>query len=212
MSRRIWRGHVISATYTECGYHMKKTSPAPHPCDVFLFSIILYHQRSIYLYLRALIWIHHIVITQSSFYSPFYLEIMLNIIAMLMTGWKTVALGALIACVLWYWISYHMSPLRRYPGPTLAGKQIMRLLSANIAQWFCQWRISSLTFIGWTNLWRVIQVVSGDYAPRIKKLHEKYGPIVRLGPNLIDLDLPELSSEVYGTDGRWNKVCTISAP
>ncbi|KAK0649763.1 cytochrome P450 [Cercophora newfieldiana] len=83
-----------------------------------------------------------------------------------------------IACFLWFWVAYQTSPLRKYPGPFLAG---------------------------FTNLWRLWQVVSADYAPRMKKLHEKYGPVVRIGPNLLDLDLPEISRVVYNTDGKWVK-------
>ncbi|TPX14547.1 uncharacterized protein E0L32_005239 [Thyridium curvatum] len=84
------------------------------------------------------------------------------------------------AITFWIWSigSYLNSPLRRYPGPFLAR---------------------------WTNIWRLLQVISGEYAPRMKKLHEKYGPIVRLGPNLLDLDLPELSRVIYNTDGKWMK-------
>jgi hypothetical protein len=39
----------------------------------------------------------------------------------------------------------------------------------------------------------------------MKKLHEKYGPIVRIGPNLLDLDIPDLYRIIYGTDGKWIK-------
>lgn len=39
----------------------------------------------------------------------------------------------------------------------------------------------------------------------MKRLHEKYGPVVRIGPNLLDLDLPELSRVIYNTDGKWVK-------
>lgn len=39
----------------------------------------------------------------------------------------------------------------------------------------------------------------------MKKLHEKYGPVVRIGPNLIDIDIPEMSKVIYGTDPRWVK-------
>jgi hypothetical protein len=42
----------------------------------------------------------------------------------------------------------------------------------------------------------------------IKKLHEKYGPVVRIGPNLLDLDYPELIKILYGTDCKWRKVGT----
>ncbi|KAK3694224.1 cytochrome P450 [Podospora appendiculata] len=82
------------------------------------------------------------------------------------------------ACFLWFFVSYHTSPLKRYPGPFLDG---------------------------WTNLWRLWVVYRADYAHTVKKLHEKYGPVVRLGPNLLDLDLPELSRVVYSTDGKWRK-------
>ncbi|KAM7193310.1 putative cytochrome P450 pisatin demethylase-like [Rhypophila sp. PSN 637] len=79
---------------------------------------------------------------------------------------------------LWFLAAYQTSPLKKYPGPFLAG---------------------------WTNLWRLWQVITGEYAPRMKKLHDKYGPIVRIGPNLLDLDFPELSRVIYSTDGKWVK-------
>ncbi|KAK3896552.1 cytochrome P450 monooxygenase mpaDE, partial [Staphylotrichum tortipilum] len=58
---------------------------------------------------------------------------------------------------------------------------------------------------GWTNLWRLFVVRSGNYHHRVRKLHEKYGPVVRIGPNLLDLDYPELIKTVYGTDESWLK-------
>jgi hypothetical protein len=63
---------------------------------------------------------------------------------------------------------------------------------------------------GWTNLWRFWLVIRGEYAMTMKKLHEKHGPVVRLGPNLLDLDFPELSKIIYGTDGKWRKVSTTT--
>lgn len=50
------------------------------------------------------------------------------------------------------------------------------------------------------------QVYTGRYHLIIKKLHEEYGPIVRIGPNLLDLDYPELNKVIYTTDGKWKKV------
>ncbi|KAK3940293.1 Pisatin demethylase [Diplogelasinospora grovesii] len=78
----------------------------------------------------------------------------------------------------WFALSYFTSPLRKYPGPFLAG---------------------------WTNLWRLYIVQTGDYQNIIKKLHEKYGPVVRIGPNLLDLDYPEVIKTIYSTDGKWRK-------
>lgn len=40
----------------------------------------------------------------------------------------------------------------------------------------------------------------------IKELHDLYGPVVRIGPNLLDLDTPALIRTIYSTDGNWKKV------
>ncbi|KAK4033039.1 Pisatin demethylase [Parachaetomium inaequale] len=93
-------------------------------------------------------------------------------------SWPAAALVLPLTLVTWFTISWVSSPLRKYPGPFLAG---------------------------YTNLWRLAQVQSGSYHLRIKKLHEKYGPVVRIGPNLLDLDYPELIKTVYSTDGKWRK-------
>ncbi len=59
---------------------------------------------------------------------------------------------------------------------------------------------------GYTNLWRLALVWSGRYPQEIKKLHNQYGPVVRSGPNLLDLDYAELIRTIYSTDGKWRKV------
>lgn len=59
---------------------------------------------------------------------------------------------------------------------------------------------------GYTNWWRLFLVRRGDYHVQIKKLHEKYGPVLRIGPNTLDLDIPELTKVLYSTDGKWRKV------
>ena len=40
----------------------------------------------------------------------------------------------------------------------------------------------------------------------MRELHKKYGPIVRIGPNVLDLDLPELTKTIYNIKGDWVKV------
>ncbi|KAF5001839.1 hypothetical protein FDECE_10828 [Fusarium decemcellulare] len=86
---------------------------------------------------------------------------------------------AIATClVLWSLISELTSPLKQYPGPFLAR---------------------------WTNAWRLYQVWTQKYQWTIKSLHEKYGPVVRIGPNLLDLDYPELIKTIYSTDGKWRK-------
>lgn len=110
-----------------------------------------------------------------------------------------VLVAPVVTLFLWFFVSYHTSPLKKYPGPFLAGRSTPnpRIISTLVADNEGK---------GWTNLWRLYQAYSAQYAPRMKKLHEKYGPVVRLGPNLLDIDYPELSKVVYGTDGKWRKV------
>ncbi|KAK8050182.1 hypothetical protein PG994_011912 [Apiospora phragmitis] len=80
--------------------------------------------------------------------------------------------------LIWYFAAYQQSHLRQYPGPFLAG---------------------------WTNGWRVYLAMSGKVSPTMKELHEKYGPVVRTGPNLLDLNIPSLIRTVYNTNGLWRK-------
>lgn len=69
-------------------------------------------------------------------------------------------------------------PLSKYPGPAIAR---------------------------WTNLWRLFATRRGRYHLEIQKLHEQYGPIVRIGPNLLDLDMPELVKTIFNIKGDWKK-------
>lgn len=59
--------------------------------------------------------------------------------------------------------------------------------------------------IGWTNLWRMWRAYKGDYATHARRLHDKYGLVVRLAPNLLDIDIPELFHVIYGTDNKFLK-------
>ncbi|KAF9778790.1 hypothetical protein IL306_003266 [Fusarium sp. DS 682] len=98
------------------------------------------------------------------------------------SDWKSLSVAFVIVPILsiaaWWIVTYFASPLRKYPGPRLAG---------------------------WTNLWRLWTVRKGSYHVRIKELHDQYGPVVRIGPNTLDLDIPELIKTLYGTDGKWKK-------
>ncbi|KAI2616509.1 cytochrome P450 [Hypoxylon sp. NC1633] len=72
------------------------------------------------------------------------------------------------------------------------------------------WLISQFTsslkqYPEWTNIYRFYLVRTGSYHLHIKKLHDRYGPVLRIGPNHLDLDLPELSKTLYGSDVRWRK-------
>lgn len=59
---------------------------------------------------------------------------------------------------------------------------------------------------GWTNLWRMFHVHQGQSQRVIQELHEKYGPVVRIAPNVLDLDVPELVKTVYNARADFLKV------
>ena len=42
----------------------------------------------------------------------------------------------------------------------------------------------------------------------IHELHKKYGPVVRIGPNVLDLDIPELIKTIYNIKSEYLKVCS----
>ncbi|KAK1749496.1 Pisatin demethylase [Echria macrotheca] len=78
----------------------------------------------------------------------------------------------------WYALAWATSPLRQFPGPFLAG---------------------------WTNFWRFAATLSGRYPLKMVELHKKYGPVVRIGPNTLVLNYPELIQTIYRTDKKYPK-------
>lgn len=66
--------------------------------------------------------------------------------------------------------------------------------------------ITSTRSLEWTNLWRLFDVWGGRCELTQKLLHEKYGPVVRLGPNMVSLGDPALIATLYGINGDWLKV------
>ncbi len=69
--------------------------------------------------------------------------------------------------------------LRDVPGPTSA--RISGLLRLNIAR-------------------------SGDAPKRHRKLHEKYGTVVRLAPNHVSISDPSMIPIIYGINSKFRKV------
>lgn len=49
----------------------------------------------------------------------------------------------------------------------------------------------------------------GNYQLVIQDLHKKYGPVVRIGPNVLDLDFPELTKTIYNAKEDYLKVSPI---
>ncbi|KAI0390458.1 cytochrome P450 [Xylariaceae sp. FL0594] len=84
----------------------------------------------------------------------------------------------LVSTALWYLIAYIQSPLRKYPGPRLAA---------------------------WTNYWRMYHAYRGSMHLVCKEMHDKYGPVVRLGPNYLDVDCSSLIKTCFDRNGAWKK-------
>jgi hypothetical protein len=82
----------------------------------------------------------------------------------------------IISRFLW---NYLRSPLKNFPGPI------------------------PTTF---TNIWRMQDVYKGRCDITHNELHRKYGPAVRMGPNLLSLSDPNLIGQVYNTRNPWLKV------
>ncbi|CAG1960374.1 unnamed protein product [Fusarium graminearum] len=79
---------------------------------------------------------------------------------------------------LWTLASYFTSPLKEYPGPFLAK---------------------------FTRLWYMYQASTGDSHLVLERLHKRYGPIVRITPDIIDVDIPEIINTIFSTKDDWLK-------
>ena len=91
------------------------------------------------------------------------------------------AVGAslLLLIVVHYLRTYFRKGLRDLPGPIFA-------------------RLSYL--------YRLSMVYNGDGSAQYRKIHEKYGPIVRVGPNEVSIADPTMIPVIYGIGSKLTKV------
>ncbi|KAH8590119.1 cytochrome P450 [Bisporella sp. PMI_857] len=82
-----------------------------------------------------------------------------------------------------YLWAYIRSPIKNIPGPFIAK---------------------------FTNLWRLFNTYAGRPELTQQMLHERYGPAVRIGPNLVSLSDPKLLRTIYNTRGDFLKAHTQS--
>ncbi|KAJ4364169.1 hypothetical protein N0V83_009625 [Neocucurbitaria cava] len=90
---------------------------------------------------------------------------------------KVIGLG-IILLLSQYALAYLRSPLRKIPGPF---------------------------FAKFSNIWRFLDHYSQTHIETQKKLHEKYGDIVRLGPTTVSIADPSLIKTIYNTRGTFVK-------
>lgn len=78
------------------------------------------------------------------------------------------------------WLVNRYVRLRAFPGPTLAAV---------------------------TDLWRAHAMHCTDWVQTLQDVHQRYGPFVRLGPNIISISDPEAVPTIYTMHGEFRKVC-----
>ncbi|CEI60118.1 hypothetical protein FVEN_g8093 [Fusarium venenatum] len=57
----------------------------------------------------------------------------------------------------------------------------------------------------WTKLWRLYDVYQGQSHHTSIRLHEKYGPLVRVAPNIVSVGDPQAIKTIYGLTGAFPK-------
>jgi hypothetical protein len=91
---------------------------------------------------------------------------------------KAIGLGAIFVLTQ-YVLTYLRSPLKQIPGPFLAK---------------------------FSNIWRFLNHYGQTHIETQKKLHEKYGDVVRLGPKTVSLADTSLIKTIYNARGTFVKV------
>ncbi len=82
-------------------------------------------------------------------------------------------------CVAYFLLQILLDPLRDIPGPLLAR---------------------------FTRFWSFFEIYKGTFELTNIKLHKRYGPIVRIGPNEYSIDDVEAPKTIYGHGSNFVKV------
>lgn len=48
-------------------------------------------------------------------------------------------------------------------------------------------------------------IKGGQFLFKLQELHQKHGPIIRIGPNELHINDPEFYDQIYSNNGRWDK-------
>ncbi|KAF2084174.1 cytochrome P450 monooxygenase-like protein [Saccharata proteae CBS 121410] len=103
--------------------------------------------------------------------------------------YDTRAAATLGGAVLFAWVSYlaygffynlYLHPMVRFPGPRAAAA---------------------------TRLWKawIECVQEKSFCHELEKLHEQYGPVMRVGPNELHFADPQAYQDIYNNKNRWDK-------
>lgn len=61
-------------------------------------------------------------------------------------------------------------------------------------------------FASLTNNWRLLDVWKRDTHITFRRVHEKYGDIVRVAPNVLSFGHPDAIADIYGLNKGYTKV------
>lgn len=61
------------------------------------------------------------------------------------------------------------------------------------------WPIPGPVYACVSDLWRGYARKSPNYSRRLRKLHQRHGQVVRIGPNVVSISEPETVSRIYGS-------------
>lgn len=64
-------------------------------------------------------------------------------------------------------------------------------------------------FARFSPFYRLVKLSKGDAPVFYRRLHETYGPIVRTGPNTIDISDPKAVPIIYGINSKFLKVRAV---
>ena len=86
----------------------------------------------------------------------------------------------------------------------VAAVAITRLLSYRYKKGLSKYKGPLIA--SFTDLWRCCYAYTHMHRPPMLDLHEKYGDIVRVGPNTLSFGYPEAIKDIYGAGKAWDKV------
>jgi hypothetical protein len=90
--------------------------------------------------------------------------------------WASILILGTIARLL---SQFYHNGLQKYPGPFLAS---------------------------FTNLWRLCHAYKNSHREPMVHMHEKYGDVVRIGPNVLSFSQPQAMKDIYGPGKQFKKV------
>ncbi|KAF9889442.1 hypothetical protein FE257_007344 [Aspergillus nanangensis] len=92
--------------------------------------------------------------------------------------WQVVVVGVVSYWAAWVFYTRWFHPLSRYPGPFWASV---------------------------SRVWTVLHVYRGEAETEQRKLHERYGPVVRIAPNELAISDPHAIKTIYGINSGFTK-------